>query len=115
MADKKLTVQQLYDIARKQELDEYYEAVKLLAKVTDKWEESKEEDLYAIPRIAACPKHAESTMDFDVVGIDKDGYLTLDDGYALWDPEAPHVVEYGHLQYVTSFIYSLIEEYKNNG
>lgn len=111
MADKKLTVQQLYNIARKQELDEYYEAVKLMASTIGKYDAYSED----APRIAACPKHAESTMDFNVVGIDEDGFLTLDDGYVLWDSEAPRVVEYGHLQYVTSFIYTLIEEHKNNG
>ena len=111
--NKKITGQQLYDMARKRELEEYREAVNKMAKVCGSYvydEDNKTDVDEDRPVVTAAPKHYEGVGNFTVVGIDEYGMLNLDDewGNTLEDEE-PDTLEYAHLQYVTDFVWELVE------
>lgn len=107
--------EQLYQAARKQEKEEFFEALKEFKRVVGSWKQEEDEDgdkivpygLYT-PRISCTPKHAEGYGDYEVVAIDGNGFLDLDDGYDVWENESYSAVEYGHLLYVTEFMWGLI-------
>lgn len=116
---QKITVQQLYDAAHRQEMDEYEEAVKELAQVCGcyKYDENNEKEIdQQRPTVAANPRHYEGVADFKIMAIDEDGFLDIEDEWGnVLEHETESGIEYGHLQYVTEFIWLVIEDrLKNN-
>lgn len=110
---KKITVQQLYDMAHKQELEEYREAVEKMIEVRGEYEydELNETDLDSSrPTVAAGPKHYEGVADFTIVAIKEYGWLDYSDEWGnVMEDESPDTLELSHLQYVTEFVWGLIE------
>lgn len=109
-------VENLYRAAREQEKKEYWEAFKVFSEVVGEWELQYDEDGdeiepfgISLPVVSASPKHWEESVDFKITGINGLGFLTMEDMNAndVAD-ESPDTVEYGHLQYVTEFMWGLV-------
>lgn len=116
---QKITVQQLYDFAHNRETHEYIEAVEELSQVCGcyKYDEDNEKEIDTQrPTVAANPKHYEGVADFKIVAISGHGLLDLEDEWGnVLEGECSSAIEYGHLQYVTEFIWLVIEDrLKNN-